>query len=101
MTDETVPGGCNMHPPEVRLAAMSKVLQIRGVPDDVHAALVAAAEAEKLSLTRFALRELTRVARRHRVAEENAAVIADTRARVRGRVSRHEILAALQEGRDV
>ena len=37
---------------------MAKVIQIRDVPDDVHAELTRRAEAAGLSLSRFALREL-------------------------------------------
>ncbi|MFP5450797.1 MAG: FitA-like ribbon-helix-helix domain-containing protein [Thermoleophilia bacterium] len=37
-----------------------KTLQIRNVPDDVHAALVARAAAEGRSLSSYALAELTR-----------------------------------------
>lgn len=79
---------------------MARVIQIRDVPDDVHEALAKAAEAEKLSLNRYVLRELEHLARRAEVVELNARVIAETRALVRRRVSRENILAALQEGRE-
>ncbi|HEX2297565.1 MAG TPA: hypothetical protein VHH34_03430 [Pseudonocardiaceae bacterium] len=48
---------------------MSKVIQIRDVPDDVHAALSRQAEAAGLSLSRFALRELEQLSRVGRNAE--------------------------------
>lgn len=60
---------------------MPKVIQIRDVPDDVHAALVARADAAGLPLSRFALRELERVSRLGRNAEifRNAALRSGTR----------------------
>jgi hypothetical protein len=79
---------------------MTRVIQIRDVPDDVHKALGKAAEAEKLSLNRYVLRELEHLARRAEVVELNARVITETRTRVRRRVARETILAALQEGRE-
>lgn len=79
---------------------MARVIQIRNVPDDVHAALVKAAEAEKLSLNRYVLRELEHLARRAEGVERNARVITETRARVLRKVARENILAALQEGRE-
>jgi hypothetical protein len=79
---------------------MPRVIQIREVPDDVHEALAKAAEAEKLSLNRYVLRELEHLARRAEVVELNARVIAETRPRARTKVTREAILAALQEGRD-
>lgn len=79
---------------------MAKVIQIRDVPDDVHEALAKAAEAERLSLNRYVLRELEHLARRAEVVELNARVIAETRARIRRKVARENILAALQEGRE-
>jgi hypothetical protein len=48
---------------------MSKVIQIRDVPDDVHAALSRQASAAGLSLSRFALRELEQLSRVSRNAE--------------------------------
>ena len=81
------------------MAAMPRVIQIRDVPDDVHDALVDAAEAQGLSLTRYMLRELEFLAKRAQVVHANAAVIRETQAKVRGRVDRDTILAALHEGR--
>ena len=78
---------------------MSRVIQIRDVPDDVHKALTDAAEAEGLSLTRFMLRELEHLAKRAEVVHANATVIRQTQAKVRGHVARGDILTALHEGR--
>jgi len=60
---------------------MSKVIQVRGVPDDVHAKLVAAAQAEGKSLTQYLAGELETIARRADVQWHNAQVIADLRAK--------------------
>lgn len=79
---------------------MARVIQIRDVPDEVHKALAKAADAEKLSLNRYVLRELEHLARRAEVVELNARVITETRARVPHKVARENILAALQEGRE-
>jgi len=81
------------------MAAMARVIQIRDVPDEVHEALVDAAAAEGLSLTRYMVRELEHLARRSQVVLANAAVVGETQAKVRGRVDRDVILTALHEGR--
>lgn len=81
------------------IAAMARVIQIRDVPDEVHEALVDAAAAEGLSLTRYMVRELEHLARRSQVVLANAAVVRETQAKVRGRVDRDVILTALHEGR--
>ena len=81
------------------MAAMSRVIQIRDVPDDVHEALAEAAAAEGLSLTRYMVRELEHLATRAQVVHANAAVVRETQAKVRGRVDRDTILSALHEGR--
>jgi uncharacterized protein (DUF1778 family) len=78
---------------------VSRVIQIRDVPDDVHDALTEAADAEGLSLTRYMLRELSHLANRAHVVRDNAAVIRRTQAKVQGRVDRSTILAAVHEGR--
>ena len=78
---------------------MSRVIQIRDVPDDVHDALVDAACAQRLSLTKYLLRELEHLALRARVVQANAAVVRQTQAAVRGRADRDAILEALHEGR--
>ena len=81
------------------VATMSRVIQIRDVPDDVHDALADAAEAQGLSLTRYMLRELEHLAKRAQAVRANAAVIRETQAKVRGHVDRDTILTALHEGR--
>lgn len=78
---------------------MSRVIQIRDVPDEVHDALFDAAKSEGLSLTRYMLRELEHLAKRAQVVHNNADVIRETQARVRGRAGRDLILTALREGR--
>ncbi len=79
---------------------MPKVIQIRDVPDEVHEALASAAEEQGLSLTRYMLRELEQLARRAQAVKNNAVVIRETQAKVKGAVDRATILAALHEGRD-
>ncbi len=81
------------------VADVSRVIQIRAVPDDVHDALAEAAEAQGLSLTRYILRELEQIAKRSQALQTNAVVIERTQAEVRGTVDRDTILAALHEGR--
>ena len=78
---------------------MSKVIQIRGVPDDVHATLVDAAEAQGLSLTHYLRRELDHLARLADVHDHNFRVTSEVRRSMRTTVDRSEILAALDEGR--
>ncbi len=81
------------------MATMSRVIQIRDVPDDVHDALADAAATQGLSLTRYVRRELEQLAERAQIASDNAAVIRQTQAKVRGHVDRDTILDALHEGR--
>lgn len=78
---------------------MSRVIQIRDVPDDVHEALRQAAEARGLSLTRHLLAELEQLAGRAQVVHDNAATVRSTQARVGTRVDRATILTAVREGR--
>lgn len=78
---------------------MSRVIQIRDVPDDLHEALRAAARERGQSLAKFALVELEQAARRSRSVRRNAEVIRRTQAAIGGGVSRDEILAALREER--
>lgn len=66
----------------------------------MHEALAKAAEAEKLSLNRYVLRELEHLAHRAEVVARNARVITETRARITRKVARADILAAVREGRD-
>lgn len=78
---------------------MSKVMHIRDVPDDVHQALVEAAEAQGLSLTRYMQRELQHLATRGQTVQHNADVIHRTQVQVQGHCGRDAILAVLHEGR--
>lgn len=78
---------------------MSKVIQIRDVPDEVHEAVAEAAKAEGLSLTRFLLRELAHLANRAQTVQSNADVIRRTQGRVQGKPDRGAILSVLHEGR--
>ncbi len=78
---------------------MSKVMHIRDVPDEVHDALVEAAQAQGLSLTRYLQRELEHLAKRAQVVGHNAGVIRRTQDSVRGRSDRDTILSVLHEGR--
>lgn len=77
----------------------SKVIQIRDVPDEVHDALVQAAQAQGLSLTKYVLRELEQLAGRPQVVRDNAATIRRTQRMVHGRPDRQMILTVLHEGR--
>ena len=75
---------------------MSKVIQVRDVPDDVHEALVRQAKAEGLSLNQFVLREYEKIARRAR----NAEIFARAAARPGRRLSREQIVESLREIRE-
>jgi hypothetical protein len=94
------PNGCNLHPHRLVWQSMPRVIQIRDVPDEVHDALVGAAQAQGLSLTKYLVLELTHLAEREQVVRHNAGVVRDTQSRVRGHVPRKAILAALHQGRD-
>lgn len=79
---------------------MPRVIQIRDVPDEVHAALARAAKADGMSLTRYLRREVAQLAARAQVVRDNGAVVRKTQARVRGTVDRDTIVAVIHEGRD-
>jgi plasmid stability protein len=72
-----------------------KTIQIRNVPDDVHRELRIRATAAGSSLSDYALAELTRVARRPRVAD----VLQRAASRPES-VDVGEIVAIVREGRD-
>ncbi len=78
---------------------MSRVIQIRGVPENVHDALADAARSQGLSLTKYLLREVEQIAMRAQVVHHNAAVVRQTQAAVGGRAARESVLSALREGR--
>lgn len=74
---------------------MSKNLQIRNVPDDVHATVRARAAAAGLSVSEYLLNQITEIAKQPTVAEVLE------RARQRSGGARGEdIVAAVREGRD-
>lgn len=73
-----------------------KTIQVRNVPDPVHATLRVRAAAAGLSLSDYALRELERTAGRPTVAE----VLQRAAARGGG-ADAEQIVAAIREGRDV
>lgn len=79
---------------------MAKAIQIRDVPDGVHAVLAAAADERNTSLTAFLQSELAELARRLESVAHNERVIAASKAAVGAPVSTDEILAALHSGRD-
>ena len=78
---------------------VSRVIQIRDVPDDVHEELRAAAEARGQSLTRFALAALEEAVRRQRSVAHNSEVIRRAKAEIAAEVPREAILDALREAR--
>lgn len=74
---------------------MPKAIQIRDVPDDVHAAVRARAAAAGMSMSEYLRDELLRLVARPTVAE----VIARAQAR-HGGASREEIVRVIREARD-
>jgi plasmid stability protein len=74
---------------------MSRSIQIRNVPEDIHRTLLARASAAGLSLSEYLLAEVSRIAKRPPIAD----VLARAAARSGG--PRYEkILAAVRSGRD-
>lgn len=71
-----------------------KTVQIRNVPDDVHAALRARAALAGVSLSDYALAELERVARRPEVSD----VLRRASSRAGGATTR-DIVSAVRDGR--
>ncbi len=61
---------------------MSKVIQIRNVPDNVHDLLIKAATSRGLSLTRYIRHELERLAKQAQLVQANAEIIRRTQAAV-------------------
>lgn len=84
---------------------MSRVIQIRDVPDDLHDALVDAARAQGLSLTRFAQRELEKAIRRQQAISRNQATARRARRHMRAlgvqALTNEEIASAVREERGV
>jgi hypothetical protein len=78
---------------------MSKTLQIRDVPDDIHATISAKAKAAGMTISQYLLRVVTEDAMRLR----NAEVMERARSlefRRHGRVPREQIVSVLRESRD-
>ena len=74
---------------------MAKAIQIRDVPDDVHAVVRARASAAGMSISQYLRNELLRLVSQPTVAE----VIARAQAR-HGGASREAIVRAIREARD-
>jgi antitoxin FitA len=74
---------------------MSKMIQIRNVPDEMHRALKASAAAEGLSLSDYIKRELGGVTAKASLEEISARV----RARGPSKVTRESIVQILRESR--
>ena len=74
---------------------MSRTIQIRDVPDEIHGTLRARAAAAGQSLSAYLLDELTRVAERPPVAD----VLARAGAR-HGGASADQVVAAVRAGRE-
>lgn len=78
---------------------MSKVIQIRDVPDGVHAALTGAATELGLSLTSYLNAELARLAEQPAIVRRNTEVVRRVQRQVGARVDRGQILSALRAER--
>ncbi|MGL5866974.1 MAG: hypothetical protein ACRCYX_14105 [Dermatophilaceae bacterium] len=75
---------------------MSKVIQVRGVPDDVHDGLSARARGAGLSLNQFILREYERIARQ----PTNAEILQRLAGLPGARPTGQQIVDAIRHGRD-
>lgn len=84
-----------MSGPPINVLHMSKMIQVRNVPDDVHRALKASALAEGMSLSDYLKRELATIASQATFEE------IDARIRERGPsgLRTETILSALREAR--
>lgn len=78
---------------------MAKVIHIRDVPDDVHAALTEAAEARGLSLTKYLRQQLEEVARADFLVQHNLAVIREVQSTMPRAMDPDLTLELLREGR--
>ncbi len=86
-----------MRTTRVNVTHMSKMIQVRNVPDRLHRTLKARAAAEGLSLSDYIKRELEAGVEQPTFEEVNARV----RARRRGKgPSREQIVAVIREVRD-
>lgn len=75
------------------------MLQVRNLPDDVHARLKERAAAEHLSLSDYVARQLADLVRYRSNAEIFAAAQARAEQRARAPLSAAQIVAAVQGGR--
>lgn len=74
---------------------VGRMLQVRNLPDDVHAKLKARAAAARMSLSDYVARELERLVQ----YRSNAEILEG--ARRRGpKISREDVMRAIYEGRD-
>ena len=74
---------------------MARMLQVRNLPDEVHAAIKARAAAEHLSMSDFVARELTRL-----VQYRSNAEILQAAGAIARRVPREQIVAEIRADRD-
>jgi hypothetical protein len=79
---------------------MSKVIQVRGIPDDVHAKLMEGAERAGKSLTAYLTDELELVARRSDLAWHNRDVILAGQRAIRAQPSNGRGAEAVRGSRD-
>lgn len=85
----------NMSSTPNNVVHMSKMIQVRNVPDDVHRALKATALAEGMSLSDYLKRELATIASQASFEEIDARI----RARGPSNLRTDTILSALREAR--
>ena len=78
---------------------MTKMIQIRNVPDDIHRTLKMKAAKEGLSLSQLLLREATRVATTLTLAEWLEMLESERRLRPKVPINAEEIVEAIREGR--
>jgi len=78
------------------MSSMSKVVQVRNVPDEVHAALVTRAAAAGMSLSDYVLRQLELVT----VRDANAALLLDLAQLPSSKISGAEAVREVRFERD-
>jgi plasmid stability protein len=74
---------------------MAKMLQVRNLPDEVHARLKQRAAEERMSLSDYVAQELTKLVR----YRSNAEIIADARKKTFD-ISREEIVEGIRRDRE-
>jgi antitoxin FitA len=87
--------GIDMFSTPTNVVHMSKMIQVRNVPDDVHRALKATALAEGMSLSDYLKRELATIASQASFEEIDARI----RARGPSNLRTDTVLSALREAR--